>query len=124
MTVPVTITIGKTSLRGELFDTACARSIAEILPIEKDINRWGDEFYFEIPISVGLDEGATTAVKVGDIGYWPPGAALAIFFGPTPLSTGEDPVPAGAVNMVGKILGRAEELRKEKGAAHIRIEKA
>lgn len=124
MTVLIRIIVGKTFLQGELFDTACARSIVEILPIETEINRWGDEFYFQVPLSVELDEGATTGVKAGDIGYWPPGAALAIFFGPTPLSKGEDPVPAGAVNLVGKILSRAGDLRKEKDAARIRIERA
>ena len=64
-----------------------------------------------------LDESATTKVKVGDIGYWPPGKALAIFFGPTPMSTGPDPVPASEVNLVGRILDDPSLLKKEKGAA-------
>ena len=86
MLTPVRITIGDVTVEAELFDTACARTIAEVLPIETRPNVWGDEFYFEIPVSRQLDETATTRVAVGDIGYWPPGAALAIFFGPTPLS--------------------------------------
>ena len=69
-----------------------------------------------------LDESATTKVKVGDIGYWPPGKALAIFFGPTPMSTGPDPVPASEVNLVGRILDDPRLLKKEKGAGMIRIE--
>lgn len=59
----------------------------------------------------------------GEIGYWPPGKALAIFFGPTPMSRGSDPVPASAVNLVGKILGDATGLRREKGAGKIIITK-
>jgi hypothetical protein len=61
-------------------------------------------------------------VKVGDIGYWPPGKAMAIFFGKTPMSTGSDPVPASAVNLVGKIMDDATVLKKAKGAVKIRIE--
>jgi hypothetical protein len=71
-----------------------------------------------------LDETATTSVKVGDIGFWPPGNALAIFFGPTPMSSGPEPVPASNVNVVGKIIGDATSLRKVKGASMIRIDRS
>lgn len=123
MTIPIKITVGQTCLSGELFETACAKDIADKLPIEALPNEWGDEFYFEIPVKISLDETATTKVKVGDIGFWPPGNAMAIFFGPTPMSTGPDPVPASAVNIVGKIIGDAMLLKREKGATEIRIEK-
>jgi uncharacterized protein len=122
MANPIKIVIGKTTLKAELFDSSCARAVFKSLPIETRPNEWGDEFYFEIPVNRPLDESATRKVKVGDIGYWPPGRALAIFFGPTPMSTGTDPVPAGEVNLVGRILDDPTLLRKEKGAAKIRIE--
>lgn len=115
----IKIQIGNTSLRAELFDTQCARQVMENLPIEANPNKWGDEFYFEIPVQAQLDQTATTKVKVGDIGFWPPGSALAIFFGPTPMSRGSDPVPASAVNLVGKILDDATVLRQEKGAGKV-----
>lgn len=110
------------SLDAELFDTECAQSIAGILPLEVIPNEWGDEFYFEVPVKHELDNTATTDVHIGDIGYWPPGKALAIFFGPTPMSTGNDPVPASDVNMVGKILGNAGMLKNAKGTGKLRIE--
>jgi hypothetical protein len=69
-----------------------------------------------------LEENATARVKVGDIGYWPPGEALAIFFGPISLSSGNDPVPASAVNVVGRITGDAGLFRNARGAVTIRIE--
>jgi hypothetical protein len=84
---------------------------------------WGDEFYFTLPVALSLDETATTSVKVGDMGYWPPGSALAIFFGPTPLSRGADPVPASEVNLVGRITGDATLLRKARGATELRVER-
>ena len=123
MSTPVKIIIGKSALHAELFDSPCAKQIVDHLPIEARPNEWGDEFYFEIPVKAPLDETATTEVKVGDIGYWPPGNAMAIFFGPTPMSTGTDPVPASAVNRVGRILDDATLLKQAKGATRIRIEK-
>lgn len=124
MATQIIVTIGSIHLDGELLDSACARMIAERLPIEAVPNEWGDEFYFTIPVQMHLDETATRHVRVGDIGYWPPGNALAIFFGPTPLSTGSEPVPASEVNLVGRIVGDAAMLRTAKGASYVRIEKA
>jgi hypothetical protein len=108
-------------VKGELTDSACARKIAAILPITAIAQEWGDEFYFDISLKAPLDETATTKVKAGDIGYWPPGNALAIFFGRTPMSTGNDPVPASSVNLVGKVLDDPTLLKKAKGQAGITI---
>ena len=121
MPIKINIIIKDISLEAELFDTPCARAIAGALPISAVPNEWGDEFYFEIPVAEPLDNTATTAVKVGEIGYWPPSNALAIFFGPTPMSKGSDPVPASAVNLVGAISGDASILKRAKGAPEIRI---
>ena len=120
---PIKITAGSVSLTAELDDTALAKAVAARLPIEATPNEWGDEFYFGIPVRSELDETATKKVKVGDIGYWPPGNAMAIFFGPTPMSSGADPVPASAVCLIGRITGNAADLRKARGARKIRIEK-
>ncbi len=110
----IEITVGDLSLKAELFDTETAKRIAQLLPIESEINTWGDEFYFEIPLSMPIDETATTDVNIGDIGYWPPGNALAIFFGPTPLSNDDKPVPASEVNLVGRITDDARALARYK----------
>ncbi len=123
MSIKINIIIKDITLKAELFDTSCARSIAGALPIIAVPNEWGDEFYFKVPVDMPLDDTATTSVKVGDIGFWPPGNALAIFFGPTPISKGSDPVPASAVNLVGLISGDAAILKGAKGATEIRIER-
>ncbi len=124
MPTGIKIIIGTMRMDAELFDTSCAKTIADALPIETKPNEWGDEFYFEIPVKMDLDETATAKVAVGDMGYWPPGNALAIFFGPTPMSRGPEPVPASEVNIVGRIPGDARLLKKAKGATKIRIEKS
>jgi len=123
MSTAIKIVIGNITLRGEMTDTACAIQIIDKLPIDAIPDEWGDELYFSIPVKASLDETATTKVKIGDIGYWPPGNAMAIFFGKTPMSTGADPVPASSVNLVGRILGDATVLKQAKSAARIRIEK-
>jgi uncharacterized protein len=122
MPIAAKIKIGDLVLEAEFFDTPCAVAIAAALPLDACPQEWGDEFYFTVPVAMLRDETATVRVKVGDIGYWPPGNALAIFFGPTPVSTGPDPVPASEVNLVGRIVGDAALLNKHKGAKLIRIE--
>lgn len=118
----VKIIIKDLTLYANFFDTKTSKEILKILPLEAMPEEWGDEFYFEIPLKMPLDETATTSVEIGDIGYWPTGHAIAIFFGPTPISKGSEPVPAGKVNLIGKIIGDATLLKKVKGADKIRIE--
>lgn len=122
MPVKIKISAEDIVLHADLFDTPCARAVIAALPVITAPNEWGDEFYFEIPVRMPQDETATTKVSAGDIGYWPPGNALAIFFGPTPMSKGSDPVPASAVNIVGRINGDPAVLKRAKGAKEIRIE--
>lgn len=121
MSSKIRIMAGDITVDAKLFDTDCAAAIAAILPIEAVPNEWGDEFYCEIPLIMSHDHTATVKVNIGDIGYWPPGRALAIFFGPTPLSTGTKPVPASEVNIVGRIMGDALVLRKAKGIQKLTI---
>ena len=123
MSTPIKITVDEVSLEGILFDTDSGKRIAAILPVETSFNTWGEEFYFQIPVNLSLDETATTKVKVGDIGYWPDGSALTIFFGPTPMSSGPEPVPASNVNIVGEIKGDATLLKRVMAAGKIKIDK-
>lgn len=124
MATRIRITAGKVSIEGELIDTPCGKAISALLPIRTPFNVWGDEFYFSVPLDHPLDDTATRQVSIGDIGYWPPGPALAIFFGPTPMSTGDNPVPASEVNLVGRLFGDAAVLRTEKQAGSILIDRA
>lgn len=119
----IAIIIDNKKIKAELFDTECARNIFQSLPIESIINEWGDEFYFSCGLAMPLDSTATTKVQVGHIGYWPPGEALAIFFGRTPASTGDEPVAASEVNIVGRLIDNPLILKSLKGAKKIRIER-
>ena len=108
----ILITAGKVSLPAELSDTPTAQAIWEALPIEGSANTWGDEIYFDIPVTTPQEPDARAEVEVGELGYWPVGSALCIFYGPTPASTGDQPVAASPVNVFGRVTGDATEFRK------------
>ncbi|MCZ6800205.1 MAG: cyclophilin-like fold protein [Nitrospirae bacterium] len=118
----IKISIGGISLEGELKPTRTATEIFDRLPIEAPVNMWGEEFYCNVPGVKDYRETATTQVKVGDIAFWGVGQMLAIFFGRTPMSLGDDPVPADRVNIVGRIIGDPKQLCQVMGATTIRVE--
>ena len=106
----IIITAGKARFAAQLNDTATALAILEALPIGARANRWGGEIYFSIPVEAGIEADARAVVQAGEIGYWPPGRAFCIFFGRTPASEGDEIRAASAVNIVGRIEGKLEEL--------------
>ncbi|MCY4108071.1 MAG: cyclophilin-like fold protein [Chloroflexi bacterium] len=111
-------------LNADLSDTATARAIADALPIETRISTWGDEHYFGIPVQADAEPGASAAVELGDLAYWPPGNAFCVFFGPTPASHGPDDIRAASpVNVVGRLRSTpVEELQAIRSGSTVRIE--
>jgi hypothetical protein len=107
----ITIAAGDIVLQAELNDSPTARQIWEALPVEGAANVWGDEIYFEIPVEAEQEPDAREQVEVGELGYWPVGRAFCIFFGPTPVSTDERPRAYSPVNVLGRVLGDAAQLR-------------
>ena len=101
-----------------------AQLIWDALPIESNNNLWGEEIYFSIPVKAGQEKGAREVVSSGELGYWPPGHAFCIFFGPTPASRGDEIRAASAVNIIGKVLSDPKVFRKAKDGTKITIEKA
>jgi len=96
------------------------RRILEALPIEGRANTWGEEIYFQIPVSMG-EENAVETVSVGDLGYWPSGECFCIFFGKTPMTTSLEAIkPASAVNPIGRI-ENPERLKSHRSGETVRI---
>ncbi len=106
----IRITAGATQAEGELSDNATGRMVAEALPISASARTWGDEIYFPILVEAELEDGKEV-VEMGDLGYWPPGNAFCIFFGPTPASLGAEIRPASAVTIIGRVEGDATVFR-------------
>lgn len=112
------------TLQAELDDCATTTRILAALPFEARANRWGDEIYFEIPVSAVLEDDARAEVEVGQVAYWPPGRALCLFFGPTPMSEDEQPRAASPVNVVGRIHGDPRALRNVRDGTRIKVRAA
>lgn len=100
-----------------------AQAVWASLPIEAAANTWGEEIYFAIPVRVGEEKPQET-VELGDLGYWPPGNAFCIFFGPTPASRGAEIRPASPVNVFGKVVGDPKVFKKVRSGDKVKIEKA
>ena len=124
MSNKIKIKAGNVEADAVLNDSPTAKKIYEALPIEARGNTWGDEIYFAIPVKSSLEKDAKELVEVGDLGYWPSGSAFCIFFGPTPVSRGNEVRPASAVNVIGKVSGDAKVFKKVADGAKVKIEKA
>jgi len=114
------ISAGAIEADAELNDTKTAQAIWELLPIEGRANLWGHEIYFSIPLSLELETGQEL-VNTGALGYWPQGNAFCIFFGPTPVSQGDEIRPASPVTVFGKIHGDATIFKKVTAGMKITI---
>lgn len=117
------ITADTVSATASLDDSPTARAIWEALPIEAKAETWGDEIYFSVPVTL-KEDGAREVVQLGDLGYWPPGRAFCIFFGPTPMSRGGEIRPASAVNVFGYVEGDPTVFRTVRAGTGVRLERA
>jgi hypothetical protein len=118
----IRITAGDVGMEAELNDSKISRAIWNVLPIEQVGLTWGDEIYFSIPVQAEA-ENPREVVQMGDLGYWPPGAAFCIFFGPTPASRGDEIRPASAVEVVGHLLGEPADFKRVRSGTGVSIEK-
>jgi hypothetical protein len=121
MPCAIRITAGTVSVRAELNDSRTAAAIAAALPIKQRGQTWGDEIYFDIGLALAA-ESPREVVDLGDLGYWPPGQAFCIFFGPTPMSRGDEIRPASAVNVVGRVLDDPRVFKRVPAGARVTIE--
>jgi uncharacterized protein len=106
----------------ELADTPTTAALMDLLPVEGAVNTWGEEAYFSVPLSVDLDEDACEVVAPGTVCFWVAGSALALPYGPTPISDGEECRLASACNILGAVDGDPGRLASIKGGDRIRVE--
>jgi hypothetical protein len=118
----IRITVGDISAQAELNETETAKAIWEALPIDGRANTWGDEIYFSIPVRLETEKSQAT-VELGELGYWAPGTAFCIFFGPTPMSHGDEIRPASPVTVFGQVLGDPTIFKEVPDGTRILVER-
>ena len=119
----IQISTGNLTLTATLNDLETANQLWESLPITGRVQIWGDEIYFSIPVNVEEELDSQETVRAGAVAYWPPGSALCLFWGPTPVSAPGEIRPASAVNVVGIIDNDPTLLAQVPAAAEIVVEK-
>lgn len=118
------ITAGDHLFEVLLDDTPSARAVLEAAPFESRAQTWGDEVYFEAPVSVDLEAEARQTVEPGTVCFWVEGSALALPFGPTPLSEGGKPKLVSPCNVLGRLLGAPRRLASVRAGDRVKVEGA
>jgi hypothetical protein len=120
----IRIAAGAVELLAELGDTPTARALLAALPCESTVHTWGDEVYFDVGVEAALEPDARQVVDPGTVCFWVEGTSIAIPFGPTPISAGDECRLVTRVNVVGRVLGDATLLRGVRDGDRISVEAA
>jgi len=110
---------GTLALEAELLDTPTARALAAALPLTGSALTWGEEVYFEVPVKLKREADARAVVTPGEIAYWPEGHCIALGFGRTPISQGEETRLAAPCNVFARALSDVKALARVKAGTRV-----
>jgi len=118
----IEIIFNENIVEATLNESKTAKKLLKILPVKSEVNLWGDEVYFKIPMEADLENGKEL-MDIGNIAFWPHGNAFCIFFGPTPVGDGTKPRAASSVTVIGKITGEngIDKIKKIKSTDSIEL---
>ncbi|TMH42498.1 MAG: hypothetical protein E6H56_05130 [Betaproteobacteria bacterium] len=117
----IKISWSKGAANATLEDTPTARALVAALPIRARAQTWGEEVYFEIPVTAKLEAGAKQVVPPGTVCFWTEGNSLALPWGRTPISEGSEPKLVTRCNVLGKIDGEARQLASVRSGDSITV---
>ena len=117
----ITITIGPVELTAELSDTPTADAIWRALPIASTARTWGDEVYFPVPVEAPLEADAKDVVEAGELAYWVEGRSIAIGFGRTPISRGDEIRLAAKTNIWARALADVKQLKAARDGDPVKV---
>src|SRR5947207_262387 len=112
---------GNLTLDAELLDSPTAKAVAKALPLSSLVMTWGEEVYFEIPVKVAREAGARAIITPGEVAYWPDGHCIALGFGRTPISQGDETRLASPCNIFAKALGDVKALANVKAGMLVKV---
>ena len=110
------------TLTATLRDTPTARAIVAVLPIESRAQTWGEEVYFSVPVTAELESDARDMVSAGELAFWVEGSCIAIGFGPTPISVGNEIRLAARTNIWADSNDDVRQLASVQAGDVIRVE--
>jgi hypothetical protein len=110
------------TLTARLRDTPTARAIVAVLPIESRAQTWGEEVYFSVPVTAELESDARDVVSAGELAFWVEGSCIAIGFGPTPISVGNEIRLAARTNIWADSNDDVRQLASVQAGDVIRVE--
>ncbi|MBL4691630.1 MAG: hypothetical protein JKY68_09270 [Rhodospirillales bacterium] len=118
----IKMTIGGVAITAELFDTPTADAILRTLPFSSIARTWGEEVYFDTPVRADDEADARDVVEAGELAFWLAGSAIAIGFGPTPVSRGDEIRLASPCNIWGRAVEDVRDLAAVRDGAAITVE--
>ena len=116
------MTIDDVVLTAEMFETPTADAIFAALPFSSAARTWGEEVYFDTPVSADHEADSRDMVEAGELAFWLTGSAIAIGFGPTPVSQGDEIRLASAYNIWGRAVEDVRGLAGVRGGEAIIVE--
>ncbi len=117
------MTIGTVAITATLRDTPTADAIYDALPFDSSARRWGEEVYFAVPVEAALEADAKAVVSAGELAFWVEGRSIAIGFGRTPISRGDEIRLAAPTNIWGHAIGDVRTLAQVPAGAPITVER-
>ncbi len=117
------MTIGGIEITAELLDTPTADAILEKLPFTSTARTWGEEVYFDTPVEAESEADARAVVEAGELAFWLAGNCIAIGFGPTPVSEGDEIRLASPCNIWGRAVEDVRLLSVVKDGEPISVER-
>ncbi len=118
----IRIAWGGGAITAELRDTPTVKALLAALPCQASARTWGEEVYFELPVKTVLEPDAQQVVEPGTVCFWVQGSALALPYGRTPASKGDESRLVTRCNVVGKVAGEPRQLQSIKDGAALRVE--
>ncbi|MGR3319904.1 MAG: cyclophilin-like family protein [Candidatus Anammoxibacter sp.] len=118
----IKIAFSSCELEVELLNTPTANEIFRNTPFESEAKTWGEEVYFSTPVHVAKEADARDIVEPGELAFWVEGDSIAIGFGQTPISHGNEIRLAAKTNIWARTTCDVKQLCSVKDGETVKVE--